>query len=56
MQTETRSDDAKGPPSSTLFVFIFKQLMSDHRCNGRETEALREFSFVEFVSVHLCEI
>ena len=30
--------------------------MSDHRCNGHETEALREFLFVEFVSAYLYEI
>ena len=43
----------KGPPSSTLLAFFFKQLMSDHRCNGHETEALREFLFVEFVFSYL---
>ena len=30
--------------------------MSDHRCNGHETEALREFLFVEFVSPDVYEI
>ena len=44
----------KRPPSSTLLLFFFKQLMSDHRCNGHETEALRELLFVGFVSAHLC--
>ena len=28
--------------------------MSDHRCNGHETEALRELLSVGFVSAHLC--